>query len=447
MSVLSRVMLRALSTTALLVAGFTAGWISAIYLGGNLPFGGPLPGIAGPGVVANRATPAALREQFSVFWQVWDLLESQYYGRNSLNTTRMIQGAVRGMLASLDDQYTVYQEPDLAAQTNEHMQGKLGGVGTYLRITDGHAYLYKPIKNGPAWQAGLKQDDEIVAIDGEEVAPLIAGLEPGEASVKVAAKIRGQEGTTVTLTIHRAVEGDTIEVTLTRKDVVVPSVEAQMFEEQIAYLRISEFKSTTTTEFDQALRELLPQKPKGIILDLRNNPGGYLQNAQEVLGRFYNGIALYEEDGNGSMEELPTLAGDGSTNAFELPIIVLVNGGSASASEIVAGALRDQRASTYLIGEKTYGKGSVQSIHQLRDGGSARITIAHWLTPNKSIIHAVGITPQFVVPYAEDANSLGPCVAERQPPAGQTLCADSQLKSAVRLLTTGEQPQTPAATK
>jgi len=234
-------------------------------------------------------------------------------------------------------------------------------------------------------------------------------------------------------------------VTITRADIVVSSVDSQMLDNGIAYIRIGEFKATTTGEFDTALRDLLPRQPKGLVLDLRNNPGGFLTNAQEVLGRFYDGVALYEEDNDADLSELRTIGGSGETRAFATPLVVLVNGGSASASEIVAGALRDARPATYLLGEKTFGKGSVQNIHSLSDGGSARITIAHWLTPNKSAIHQVGITPQYVVPYAEDAADLVPCVADRQPLAGATSCADSQLAWAIKLLVTGQAPPAPTA--
>jgi carboxyl-terminal processing protease len=434
---------RGIIAGALLVVGFSAGWVSAIAFGGRIPIDGDIAAALGPGRGANQATPQQLRDQFGVFWDVWNLVEGEFYHRTPLDRQHMIQGAIKGMLASLNDQYTVYQEPDLAAQTNDHMQGKLGGIGTYLRIADGKAYIYKPIKNSPAAQAGLLQDDEIVKVDDLEIAPLIAGLDVNEASVKVAAKIRGQQGTIVKLTLRRGAK--IFDVTLTRVDVVIASVDSQMLADGIAYIRISEFKATTTSEFDTALRELLPRQPKGLILDLRNNPGGFLLNAQEVLGRFYDGVALYEEDNTAGLTELRTIGGSSDTRAFSMPVVVLVNGGSASASEIVAGALRDARPATYLLGEKTFGKGSVQNIHNLSDGGSARITIAHWLTPNKSAIHQVGITPQYVVPYAEDQTSLVPCVADRQPAAGQATCADSQLAWAIKLLTTGETPPDPTA--
>lgn len=424
----------------LVLIGFGTGWISALTFGGRFPVGADLLAFVGPAAGANTATPTELRQQFSIFWEVWNLVEREFYSAKPIDRQRMIYGAVNGMLQSLDDQYTVYQEPELAAQTSEHMQGKLGGIGTYLRITDGRAFLYKPLKNGPAAQAGLQHDDEILVVDGEPVGPLIADLDVNEAAVALAARLRGDPGTNVSLTIRAAADSRVFDITLTRADIVIPSVEGQLIDGDIAYIRITEFKSNTTAEFDETLRELLRGQPKGIVLDLRNNPGGYLQNAQDVLGRFYSGVALFEEKRGGKVEELRSSGGPFHLRAPEVPLVVLVNGNTASASEIVAGALRDQRPSTYLLGEKTFGKGSVQQIHPLSDGGSARITIAHWLTPNRDAINKVGITPQYAVPYAEDAESAVPCVAERQPAPGQTSCADSQLAWALRVLTRGETP-------
>lgn len=412
---LTRTMLRSLSAVALLVAGFAAGWYSSTMFGPTS---------------AGHSGPTVVREQFGVFWEVWDLIEHEYYGRANLDRTKMIQGAIKGMLAGVGDQYSVYQEPDLAAQTQDHMQGKLGGIGSYLRITEGRAFLYKPFKGGPAYEAGLRQDDELVKIDGEDVPLLILGLDVNAAAVKVAAKLRGPENTQVALVV-RNTSGTLNDVTLTRRDIVVPSVEAQQFDAGIVYLRVAEFKGNTIKEFDDALADVLAQRPRGIILDLRNNPGGLLGSAQEMLGRFYTGVALYEEDGIGGEKELRTI---GTPSIPDVPLIILVNQGSASASEIVAGALLDRRASTSLLGEKTYGKGSVQNVHKLSDGGSARVTFAHWVTPDRHVIHEVGLTPQYVVPYADDPNSSAPCVADRQPPAGQSLCGDTQLAQAIRLL-------------
>src|SRR5581483_11091387 len=177
------VLKRGIIAGILLCCGFLAGWFSAIILGGHIPLDGDIAPYLGPGNSANQATPQQLRTQFAVFWEAWNLVESEFYHREPLDHQKMIQGAIKGMLDSLGDQYTVYQEPELASQTQEHMQGRLGGIGTYLRITGGKAYLWKPVKNAPAVLAGLRQDDEIVKIDDADVAAMIAGLDINAAAV------------------------------------------------------------------------------------------------------------------------------------------------------------------------------------------------------------------------------------------------------------------------
>lgn len=434
-------LLRAIGfSIALLLAGFGAGWVSSTLLGGQLPLPANVARFLGPGLIANQSTPASLRSQFGVFWETWNLVDSEFYGRSNIDHTRMVQGAIKGMLASLQDQYTTYQEPDLAAQTNDYMRGTLAGIGAYLRVNDGRIYLQKVFPGSPAERAGLKKDDEIAKVDDVDIPTVIAGLDTNQASVKAMKLLRGEEGTQVRVTYRRAGAVAPVQVTITRATIVVPSVESATIAGGLAYIRVSEFKSNTTDEFDRALRALLPAKPRGLILDLRNNPGGYLVNAQEMLGRLYSGVALYEETGAGEIRALHTIDGETDVRAYDLPLVVLINAGSASASEIVAGALRDSRPNTFLLGEKSFGKGSVQNIHTLSDGGSARITFAHWLTPNRTAIHKVGITPGYIVPYTEHATDTAPCIADRTPPAGRTTCADSQLASAIRLLSTDARP-------
>src|SRR5258706_8735340 len=217
---------RGLLAGALPIVGFGAGWVSAIALGGRIPLDSDISAYLGPGMGANRATPGELRDQFAVFWEVWNLVESEFYHRSPLDRQHMIQGAIKGMLDALGDQYSVYQEPELAAQTQDHMQGKLGGIGAYLRIDNGKAFIYKPVKNAPAVQAGLRQDDQIVNIDDQPVEPLIAGLDVNQAAVKVAATLRGHPGTTVKLTIRRGADTP-FDVLLTRAAIIIPIVDSQ----------------------------------------------------------------------------------------------------------------------------------------------------------------------------------------------------------------------------
>ncbi|MCU0490862.1 MAG: S41 family peptidase [Chloroflexaceae bacterium] len=414
------------------VGSFAGGWMAS-RAAGNVSLGTYLGTMVNRG--AEGGTPTDVRDQFTVFWDVWSLVQQEFYHREPLDQQRMVYGAIKGMLQSLNDEYTTFQEPDLAAASRESMQGKFEGIGAYLRVQNGEIAIDRPIKGSPAEKAGLKSGDVIVKVDGVELAPLVKGLSDADASAKAVSKIRGEKGTTVVLTLRRPPETTTFDMSIVRDEVPLISVNAQMLEGGVAYIQITEFKAPTTSELDAALRELLPQQPRSIVLDLRNNSGGFLQSAQEVLGRFYEGTALIEENSNGELKELNTIAAPEDVRAFTIPMVVLQNGGTASAGEIVAGALRDMRPNTVLMGEKSFGKGSVQNIHQLRDGSSARITIAQWFTPNRSEIHKVGITPQYVVPASAEAQYAVPCVVDKRPAEGQSACTDSQLAWGLRYLT------------
>jgi carboxyl-terminal processing protease len=422
------------------VIAFAAGWVAARMVG-TTPVDTLLASLGNQG--ARAETPADAREQFAVFWEVWNLVDAEFYQLEPVDDQQLVYGAIRGMLTELGDEYTTFQEPDLAAQSRESMQGKFEGIGAYLAVREGEIVIDRPIKGSPAVQAGLLAGDVIVAVDGQPLAPLIAGLSDGEASAKAATKIRGPKGSVVTLTLRRPPAVETFEVAITRDEVPIISVNAEILDGGVAYIQITEFKATTTQLLDEALRELAPQNPSSIVLDLRNNPGGYLTTAQEVLGRFYDGVALYERENGGVVKELRTIGGSADARLYDLPMVVLINGGSASAAEIVAGALRDSRPNTSLLGEQSFGKGSVQNIHQLSDGSSARITIAHWLTPSRQEIHRVGIAPEYQVAASEEPQYAVPCVAERAPPEGRQQCSDAQLASGLQLLAGRTLPAAP----
>jgi carboxyl-terminal processing protease len=326
------------------------------------------------------------------------------------------------------------------------MQGRFEGIGIYMAMAEGEILVDRPIRGSPAMQAGLQSGDVIVSVDGQAVAELIAGLEEAEAMAAVVERIRGPKGTPVRLEVRRPPQTTTFEVEIVRDEVPLISVNWDMLAGDVAYIQITEFKATTTDELDEALRDLLPQQPRGLVLDLRNNPGGFLTTAQEVLGRFYNGLALREHMSDGTVKELTTISGPREVQTFELPMVVLINGGSASAAEIVAGALRDRRPNTTLLGETTFGKGSVQNIHRLRDGSSTRITIAHWFTPNGDEIHQIGITPEYVVNPSDDPQYALACPAEMRPAEGASACQDAQLVWSMRVLTNSATPPPPAPT-
>ncbi len=420
---------------------FVSGVAVALRWGDTLP----LVATAGSTSSAQRGTPTEAKDEFQVFWQVWNLVDEKFYHKEPLDYRKMTYGAIQGMLQSLGDDYTFFEEPQAAERTRERMSGQVEGIGAYLEYKDNKLLIVSPIEESPAEKAGILAGDQILKVDDKELAPLIEGLAPTEASRKAAEHIRGPKGTTVKLTLFRASTNETLELSIVRDAVPLISVRSYLLEGNIGYIQVSEFKETTTDELDRALKTLLEQKPTGLILDLRNNPGGLLGSAREMVGRFLpDGVALKEEFSDGKTTTLEIIRGDEAASALDLPLVVLVNNGSASASEIVAGALRDHQRAT-LVGEKTFGKGSVQSIEPLSDGASARITIAHWLTPNGTEIHKKGIEPDHYVPFLQD-NQYQVTFPQQRRPTDPEDVKDSQLWWALKVLTSQERPSFPVPT-
>ncbi|WP_298400439.1 S41 family peptidase [uncultured Chloroflexus sp.] len=424
---------------AVIAVAFLGGWITGRIVGVS-PIDVFITGVSNAD--ARLLTPGDRRQQFAVFWDVWDLVEGNFYQPEAINRQRMVYGAIRGMLATLDDPYTYFQEPEEARQNRDSMEGRFEGIGAYLRVENGQIIIDRPIRNSPAEQAGLQPGDIIVAVDDQPLAELIAGLDDKDASARAVSLIRGPAGTVVRLTIRRPADDRVFTVTITRAAIPLITVHHALLPDEIAYIQITEFKASTTELLDQAIAELRPQQPRAIVLDLRNNSGGFLTTAQEVLGRFYDGVALYEEERGGVNKELRTIVAPADRRLYGIPMVVLVNGGSASAAEVVAGALRDARPNTVLLGEKTFGKGSVQNIYTLRDGSSVRITIARWITPEGEAINGVGITPEHIVLASNEAEYAAPCVPDRPEDSS---CADAQLYWALKLLREGVAP--PAVTE
>ncbi|MGB9723865.1 MAG: S41 family peptidase [Chloroflexia bacterium] len=354
----------------------------------------PAPNIA----PAQTLVPADLQENFQTFWQVWDLLETYFYDPAKLDPQKMVYGAIRGMVESAGDRYTFFSTPAQTGVERTHLEGEYEGIGAYIDQQDGFPVILGPVhEDTPAARARLRKGDIVIAVDGWET--------EGVPLEEVIARIKGPAGTQVTLTIARPGEAEPFDVTLTRAHIEVPSVEGKMREGGLAYIKLSVFGGTTARELDAVLKTLLAQNPRGLILDLRGNGGGYLEAAQEVLGRFLRqGIAAYQADREDHRQRVPLIPGE--VQAFDLPLVVLVDGGSASASEIVAGALQDYRRAT-LIGEQTFGKGSIQHVFDLPDGSSVRITVAQWLTPGARRIQDRGLTPEIIVPLTPEDYEAG----------------------------------------
>jgi len=333
----------------------------------------------------NKNKPEDLN--FDIFWEAWRELDKKYVDTEKLDPQEMVYGAIRGMVKSLGDPYSGFMDPEETADFNTDMEGSFEGIGAELGMKDGVLTVIAPIEGMPAEAAGIRSGDKIIQIENE----ITADISIDEA-VK---KIRGKKGTQVTLTILREGEDTTRDITITRDRIEIKSVIYEKKDDGIAYIKIKKFAEDTTNEFEKAVTMAIVDNSKGVVLDMRNNPGGFLSTAVDVVSKFVPGgeVVVWEQGRDGDRESYKSRGGN---SLGDMPVVVLVNEGSASASEIVAGALRDLRG-TLLIGRKSFGKGSVQQLESLEDNSSMRITIAKWLTPSGKSIHEVGLEPDIDV--------------------------------------------------
>jgi carboxyl-terminal processing protease len=347
----------------------------------------------------NASTPQDLQKLFKPFWDSWTIVLSQYVDQ-PVDQEKLMQGAIRGMLASLGDEHTAYMSPDEYKQANLPMIGEYDGIGAWVDITGKFIKIIGPMPNSPAEKAGLQAGDSIIKVDGKDMTGVDGSL--------VLRQVMGKAGTKVTLTISRDGTADPFDVTLERAKITVPSVESKMLDGGVGYVHLYTFGEKSTDEMKSALKTIMAQKPKGIILDLRNNGGGYLNTAIEIVSQFVGkGVVMYEESADGTQKPFNAAPFGLAT---DIPIVVLVNGSTASASEITAGAIQDYGRGL-LVGEKTYGKGSVQNWIPLDNNeGAIRVTIAHWLTPKQRQIDKKGLIPDVEVKLTADdvKNKLDP---------------------------------------
>lgn len=355
------------------------------------------------------ATPGtSLETLFKPFWQAWDLVHEQYVDQ-PVDDEALMRGAIRGMLEALNDPHTGYMDPFEFQQANAPLEGEYEGIGAWVDTSGEYLTIISPMPDSPAEKAGLKAGDKIIAVDGEDM----TGVDPS----LVLRRVLGPAGSTVTLTIQREGEPAPFEVRIVRQKITIPSVEGKMLDHRIAYIRLFTFGEKTASDLRRTLTNLLAQKPVGIILDLRNNGGGYLNAAIDVSSEFVKeGVIMYEVYGDGRKI---TYRASGNGIATDIPLVVLINEGTASASEITAGAIQDHQRGK-LVGTKSFGKGSVQSWTPLvNNQGAVRITIARWLTPQERQINGVGLTPDIEVPLTEEDLKAG---------------RDPQLERAIQLL-------------
>ncbi|NTV62236.1 MAG: S41 family peptidase [Oscillochloris sp.] len=378
------------------------------------------------------ASPASCPEspevcqQFSAFWEAWRLAREKFVDAKASDPQKMIDGAINGMLDTLGDTgHTRYLGATEAAQWDESLSGSFEGIGAYIDVRDGQTIIVSPIVGSPAEQAGLKPGDAILAVDGETT--------EGWTVDQLAAHVRGPAGSRVTLQVRHVGEETAIEVTITRANVVVPSVSWRMLANNLAMVRLSSFDHNSGQQMREALQAAQDQGARAIILDLRNNPGGLLDEAVSIASQFLpeGTTVLLEENRAGQREPTRTVAGG---LALDLPLVVLINHGSASSAEILSGALQDAKRAT-LIGEATFGTGTVLSAYNISGGGRLLLGTQQWLTPEGRLIRGEGISPDEPISLAAQAAPLSPAEAAELTPAQLSGGADTQLARAVELAT------------
>jgi len=325
----------------------------------------------------------------SLLWNVWETLENKYSGE--LDYQEMIYGAARGLVKSLGDPYTTYFDPDESEIFMSDISGSFEGVGMEIGIRDGFLTVVTPLEGTPAFKAGLIPGDKVIKIDDDFTTDITI-----EEAVR---QIRGERGTSVILTIIREGWTETKEFEVIRDIIMIPNIKFEILDNNIAYIKIYQFSQTTNSDFANIVDETLKKTDK-IILDLRSNPGGLLNQARLIAGWFIQKGDIVAIEDFGDKEELYKAIGD--ETFIDYPIVVLVNQGTASGSEILAAALRDNRDQVQLVGETTFGKGSVQEPVNLRGGSLLKVTIAHWLTPNRELIHDIGLKPDIMIKMTEE---------------------------------------------
>ena len=349
-----------------------------------------------PHVVIERRQPLEKQDiNFSLFWDVWDRVEQSFLDKSKIDPAKMVYGAISGMVSSLEDPYTVFLPPQEQKLSKEDLSGAFEGVGIQLDYKDSKIVVVAPLSGTPAEKSGVKAGDLILRVKDEN--KKIDKETAGMSVLEVVGLIRGPKGTKVKLTLQHEGEAKTYEVEIMRETIVVPSVEVK-FVDGIAHLKLMKFGDRTSEEWDQAVALIISQEPpvKGVILDLRNNPGGYLEVAQDIAGWFLERDKLVVIEDFGEGKEKIEYKAKGNARFSQYPMVILINQGSASGSEILAGALRDDRG-ILMIGEKSFGKGSVQELENLRGGSSLKITVAKWLTPKGKLITDVGLEPDIKV--------------------------------------------------
>ncbi len=346
-------------------------------------------------LVGFAITVAYSRESYKdldIFAEAFSYVTSAYVEPSKAEPKKLIYGAINGMLSALEDPFTRFMAPEAHKNMETEIAGQFGGLGIVITIKDGKLIVISPIEDTPAWKIGVRADDCITHIDGTST--------EGITLQGAVSKLRGQPGTDVTITIARSGESDPIIYTITRDIIKIKTVKWEVVDDKIVYMRITSFNNNTTSELDEAISKILEKNPEYIILDIRNNGGGTLQASVGALSRFVDqGTLIVYTKGREGTPELRYYAED-SGRRIKQKMAVLINGGTASGAEIVAGALKDYKRGV-LLGKKTFGKASVQTVYSLSDGSGLALTTGYYYTPAGNLIHNKGIEPEIVVDCEE----------------------------------------------
>jgi carboxyl-terminal processing protease len=383
---------------AILAIVFVVILLSGVFLGGvftgrmtQAASSSALLGWISPKLSTGESTAVDREALFRPFWQAWDLVHERYVAQ-PVDDVALMRGAIQGMLKSLGDEHTSYLDPETTKRFQERLEGEeYEGIGAWVDISGDYLKIISPMPGMPAEKAGIKTGDEVIAVDGEDM----TGVD-GELVLK---RVLGPKGTEVRLTIRRPGQEEPFDIVVKRAAITVPSIESRMLDENIGYIRLSIFRQDSAEELRAALKRLLAENPDGLILDLRSNGGGLRDAAIQVASEFIgDGVIMYEEYGDGTRK---TYNAEKDGLGTQIPMVVLINEGTASASEIVAGAIQDHQRGK-LVGVQSFGKGSVQTVQSLVDEqGQVRVTIARWLTPLNRQINKIGLTPDILVEITE----------------------------------------------
>ncbi|MCB0155714.1 MAG: S41 family peptidase [Anaerolineae bacterium] len=394
--------------------------ITLTAFGGGLVLGGA--GLlTGPGIVRAADEPA----QFDTFWQVWNLVQQHFIDRATLDPTQLTYGAIRGLVEALGDEgHTVFLTPAEATRQQSDIEGKFSGIGAQLGLKDGLPIIVAPFDGSPADQAGLQAGDILIDVDGQDVTALPLN--------EIVSRIRGPAGSQVMLTVFRSAQNKSLDLSITRGEIDVPAATWTMVPgSHIALLRLSQFSADATADLSQAISQAQAAGATGLIVDLRNDPGGLLDQAVKVTSLFLkSGNVLLQEDAQGQRQAFPVEPGGQTT---DLPLVALVNRGTASAAEIFAGAIQDQQRGQ-VVGETTFGTGTVLEPYRLDDGSVLMLGTSQWLTPKGRLIRKHGIEPDVTVKLPLGTDLISPAELKAMSPADLAASPDTQLLKALELL-------------